>query len=210
MLRRRSDGTLMFGFQKLEQDAPASPASMPSPAALIAELLDDTDPNKAAGYLRSISIVDGKVALDDRSAGVVWEAHHLNFEIARKDNAILGGTVSAELPQFGAPALVQGSVTIDPKASTVQVDTAFQGLDMASLGLIEPQLAELSNSEVILSGRMSTMGAIGGGMPGPVDFQVNTANGTLNLSCKTKEPVPLKLMQASGRIDFNKDLLHLE
>ena len=210
MLRRRADGTLMFGYQKLEQDGPANAAAMPSPAAVIEELLDDSDPNKPAGYLRSISIVDGKVALDDRSAGVVWEAHHLNFEIARKDNATLGGTLSAELPQFGAPALAQGSVIIDLKASTIQVDTAFQGLDIAALGLIEPQLAELSNSEVILSGRMSTKGSIGGGVPGPIDFQVNTANGTLNLPGKIKEPVPLKLMQATGRIDFNKDLLHLE
>ncbi|WP_395021209.1 AsmA-like C-terminal domain-containing protein [Dongia sp.] len=210
MLRRRADGVLMFGLQKLEQDAPANAVAMPSPAAVIEELLDDSDPEKTAGYLRSISIIDGKVAIDDQRAGMVWAAHHLNFEISRKPGTTsLGGNLSADLPQFGSPALAQASVIIDPKASRIEVDAAFQGLDMASLGLIEPALSELSNSEVILSGRMSTQGPIGG-LPGPIDFQVNTANGTLNLPGKTKEPVPLKLMQATGRIDFNKDLLHLE
>jgi hypothetical protein len=188
---------------------PSNPKTRQIVGEVIEELLDDSDPNKTAGYLRSISIIDGKVAIDDRSAGLVWEAHHLNFEIARKENRTLGGTLSAELPQFGQPALAQASIIIDPKASTVQVDTAFQGLDLAALGLIEPQLAELSNSEVVLSGRMSTQGPIGG-VPGPVDFQVNTANGTLNLPDRIKEPVPLKLMQATGRIDFSKDLFHLD
>ena len=36
---------------------------------------------------------------------MVWEAHHLNFEIARKADGTLGGTLRADLPQFGAPAL---------------------------------------------------------------------------------------------------------
>jgi uncharacterized protein YhdP len=214
MLRRRSDGVLMFGLQTLEQDTQtdamgANSATMPSPAEVIEELLDDSDPNKTAGYLRSISIIDGKVSIDDHSAGMVWEAHHLNFEISRNSDATLGGHFTADLPQFGAPALATASITLNPKASTVQVDAAFQGLDIAALGLIEPKLAELSNSDVVLSGRMSTQGPIGG-VPGPIEFQVNTANGTLNLPGRIKEPVPLKLMQATGRIDFNRDLFHLE
>jgi hypothetical protein len=209
-LRRRADGVLMFGLQTLDQGPQANAAAMPSPAEVIEELLDDSDPDRSVGYLRSISIVNGKVAIDDRSAGMVWAANDLNFEISRKDDATLGGTLSADLPQFGAPALAQASIVIDPKASTVQVDTAFQGLDIAALGLIEPKLAELSNSEVVLSGRMNTKGPIGGGVPGPIDFQVNTANGTLNLPGRIKEPVPLKLMQATGRIDFSKDVFHLE
>jgi hypothetical protein len=209
VLRRRADGTMMFGVQKLEQEQQAGSAAALSPAEIIEELLDDSDPNKTAGYLRSISIIDGKVAIDDRSAGMVWHAHHVNFEISRQANGTLGGTLTADLPQFGAPALAQATVIIDPKASVVRVDTAFQGLDLAALGLIEPQLAELSNSEVVLSGRMSTEAPIGG-VPGPIDFQVNTANGTVNLPGKIKEPVALKLMQATGRIDFAKDLLQLQ
>jgi hypothetical protein len=212
-LRRRADGVLMFGAQKLEQDTPGNTtgadAATPSPAEVIEELLDDSDPNQPAGYLRSISIVDGKLSIDDHAAGMVWEAHHLNFEVSRNTDATLGGHLSADLPQFGAPALATASIVMNPKASTVQVDAAFQGLDLASLGLIEPKLAELSNSDVILSGRMNTKGPIGG-LPGPIDFQVNTANGKLNLPGMLKEPLPLQLMQATGRIDFNKDLFHLE
>jgi hypothetical protein len=207
-LRRRADGVLMFGLQKLEQEANET-ATAPSPGEVIEELLDDSDPDKPAGYLKSISIVDGKIAIDDRGAGMVWEAHHVNFEIARNADATLGGRLSAELPQFGQPALATATVTIDPKSHVVSADAAFQGLDLASLGLIEPKLAELSNSEVTLSGRMSAQGPIGG-VPGAIDFQLNTANGTLNLPGRLKEPVPLKLMQATGRIDVNHDLLHLE
>ena len=205
-LRRRADGVMMFGLQELEQE---SEANAPSPAKVIEELLDDSDPNKAAGYLKSISIIDGKIAIDDRGAGMVWEAQHVNFEIARNAGSTLGGSLSAELPQFGQPALGTASVTIDPKTHIVSADAAFQGLDLASLGLIEPKLAELSNSTVILSGRMSAEGPIGG-VPEAIDFQVNTANGVVNLPEYLKEPLPLKLMQATGRIDFAHDLLHLE
>src|SRR5262249_9134285 len=69
-LRRRQDGVLMFGLQKLEQDTQANgAANAPSPAELIEELLNDSDPDKPAGYLRAISIVDGTVSIDDRRAG---------------------------------------------------------------------------------------------------------------------------------------------
>jgi len=213
-LRRRTDGVLMFGLQTLEQGPQASTAAAsPSPAEIVEELLNDVDPNRPAGYLRSISIIDGKVAIDDRSAGVRWEANHVNFEIARNDNATqgqtLGGHVSAELPQFGAPALATATVIIDPKSGVIDVESAFQGLELAALGLIEPKLAELSNASVILSGHMSTRIGIEGAV-GPIDFQVNTANGVLNLPGRTKQPLPLQLMQATGRIDFAQDLLHLE
>lgn len=213
-LRRRSDGVLMFGAQRLEQDASgnatgADAAATPSATEVLEVLLNDSDPNKAAGYLRSISIIDGKVAIDDHRAGMVWQGQHVNFEISRKADATLGGNLSADLPQFGTPALATATIVIDPRVSTVQVDAAFQGLELGALGLIEPKLAELSNSDVVLSGRMSTQGPLGG-MPGPIDFQVNTANGSLNLPGRIKEPVALKLMQATGRIDFNKDLFHLE
>ena len=210
MLRRRADGVMMFGLQTLDQGPQSSGVTnAPSPGEVIEELLDDSNPDKPVGYLRSISIVDGRISVDDHSAGMVWEAHHVNSEISRNDDSTLGGHLSADLPQFGAPALATASITIDTKTDKVEIDTAFQGLELATLGLIEPKLAELSNSDVILSGRMSTQGSIGGN-PGPIDFQVNTANGVLNLPGRIKEPVPLKLMQATGRIDFARDLLHLE
>ena len=209
VLRRRADGVLMFGLQKLEQQGANASAAGPSPGEVIEELLDDSDPDKRAGYLRAISIVDGKIAIDDRTAGIVWEAHHVNFEIARGDGSTLGGHLTADLPQFGQPALATATVNIDPATHTVSADAAFQGLDLAALGLIEPKLAELSNSAVILSGRMSAKGPIGG-VPDAIDFQVNTANGTVNLPGRLKEPLLLKLMQATGRIDFNRDILHLD
>lgn len=207
-LFRRADGVLMFGRQKLEQGADSGTAG-PSATAVVEELLNDRDPGKPAGYLRSISIVDARIAINDRSAGMKWEAQHVNFEIARNPDSTLGGHLSADLPQFGAPALGTATVNIDPKTGAVALDAAFQGLELATLGLIEPKLSELSNASVTLSGRMSTRLGIDGTV-GPIDFQVNTANGTLSLPDRIKEPLPLKLMQATGRIDFAKDLFHVE
>jgi uncharacterized protein YhdP len=209
-LRRRSDGVMMFGLQKLEQGTQASAeVSNLSPAQIIEELLNDSDPDQPAGYLRSISIIDAKIAVDDRRAGMIWQAQHVNFDIARNADATLGGHLSADMPQFGAPALGTATVTLDPKSGNVDIETAFQGLDLASVGLIEPALAELSNADVVLSGRTSLQANIDGTI-GPIDFQVNTANGVVNLPDHIKQPLPLKLMQATGRIDFTRDLLHLE
>src|SRR5213078_978938 len=100
-------------------------------------------------------ISDGKVAVNDRVADMRWQAEHVNFDLARNGDGTLGGHVSAALPQFGAPELATATVNMDPKTGKIDIDAAFQGLDMATLGLIEPSLTELSGANVILSGRFS-------------------------------------------------------
>ena len=206
---RRRDGVMMFGFQKLEQEQPDPNAQGPSLTKVVEELLNDTDPNKPAGYLRSISILDGKVAVNDRVAGLRWEAEHVNLDLSRNGDGTLGGRVSAALPQFGAPELATATVNMDPKTGKIDVDAAFQGLDMATLGLIEPNLTELSGASVILSGRFSLHLDTEGNIA-PIGFQVNTADGSLSLPGHTKEPLSIKLMQANGTVDFANDRLHLE
>ncbi len=106
----------------------------------------------------------------------------LNFEISRNSDATLGGRFTADLPAIPARAAPRHGQhhPSTPRPAPCRSMRPFQGLDIAALGLIEPKLAELSNSQVVLSGRMSTQGPIGGSVPGPIEFQVNTANGTLN------------------------------
>jgi hypothetical protein len=208
-LVRRRDGTMMFGLQKLDQGDAAGGADDANLATMIEDLLKDNDPSHTASYLRSIAIVDGKVTIDDRNAGLRWEAAHVNFTIARNGDGTLGGRLSADLPQFGAPALGTATVNIDPQSGAIGVHAAFQGLQLNTLGLVEPRLSELANADVILSGRFSTRLGIDGTI-GPVDFQMNTAGGTLDLPGRIKQPVALKLMQATGRIDYAADRLHLE
>ncbi|HVY98983.1 MAG TPA: AsmA-like C-terminal domain-containing protein [Dongiaceae bacterium] len=206
---RRRDGVLMFGFQKLEQAQPDPNVQGPSLAKVVEELLNENDPDKPAGYLREISILDGKVAINDRLAGMRWEAEHVNFDLARNDDGTLGGHLSAALPQFGAPELATANVIMDPTTGKIDIDAAFQGLDMATLGLIEPSLTELSGASVILSGRFSLHLDTEGNIA-PIDFQVNTADGQLSLPGRIKQPLPIKLMQANGTVDFDQDRLHLE
>lgn len=206
---RRRDGVMMFGFQKLEQDQPDPNAQGPSLTKVIDELLNENDPNRPAGYLREISILDGKVAVNDRVAGMRWQAEHVNFDLARNGDGTLGGRLSASLPQFGAPELATATVNMDPKTGKIDVDAAFQGLDMATLGLIEPSLTDLSGASIILSGRFSLRLDTDGNIA-PIDFQVNTADGQLSLPDRMKQPLAIKLMQANGVVDFNNDRLHLE
>jgi uncharacterized protein YhdP len=206
---RRRDGTLMFGFQKLEQSQPDPAVQDTSLTRVIEELLNDKDPSKPAGYLRSIAIVDGRMGINDRAAGIRWEAEHVNLEIERNDDGTLGGHLSAALPQFGAPELATATVILDPRTGKIAVDAAFQGLDMATLGLIEPSLTELSGASVILSGRFSMKLDTDGNIE-PIQFQVNTADGQISLPGRLKEPLPIKLMQANGTVDFKNDQLHLQ
>ena len=209
-LFRRRDGELMFGLQKLDQPAADNAdAQGPTIGKVIDDLLNDDNPNHRASYLRSVAILDAGVTVNDREAGVNWRAEHVNLEITRNADGMLGGRVSAALPQFGAPELATATLTMDPKSGKIDVDAAFQGLDMATLGLIEPSLTDLSASNVILSGRfalhLDTDGTVA-----PIEFQVNTADGLLNLPDRMKQPLPIKLMQANGVVDFAHDLLHLE
>ncbi|HEY4162388.1 MAG TPA: DUF3971 domain-containing protein, partial [Dongiaceae bacterium] len=220
-LLRRHDGALMFGVQKLANDtkAGALPDAQgstqgstqgPTLAKVVEELLNDTGPRMPAGYLRSISIIDGAATVEDHAADIEWQAEHVNFDIMRgRREDGLSGRISAELPQFGAPALVTATMNVDPSFVSASLDAAFQGVDLASLGLVETGLIELSSSSVILSGRMHTTLGIDGAV-GPIDFQMNTAGGVLNLAGRLKQPIPIKLLQVNGKVDPTADKLILD
>jgi hypothetical protein len=225
-LLRRHDGALMFGVQKLAnnaspgvatgpQETPAG-GSGPGPgqgltlAQVVEDLLNDTGPGRPAGYLRSISIVDGRARIEDRTADIDWKAEHINFDITRsRREGGLSGNISAELPQFGAPALVTATMNVDPSFASANLDAAFQGVDLSSLGLVETGLIELSSSSVVLSGRMHTTLGIDGAV-GPIEFQMNTAGGVLDLAGRIKQPIPIKLLQVNGKIEPAADKLILD
>jgi hypothetical protein len=212
-LLRRHDGALMFGVQKLGDNPPAGAGSGvqgPTLAKVVEELLDDTGPRQPAGYLRSISIIDGAATVEDRAADIEWKAEHVNFDITRsRREGGLSGRISADLPQFGAPALVTATMNVDPSFASASLDAAFQGVDLASLGLVESGLIELSSSSVILSGRMHTTLGIDGAV-GPIEFQMNTAGGVLNIAGKMKQPIPIKLLQVNGKVYPAADKLILD
>lgn len=208
-LRRRADGVLMFGSRQLGQDS----AEQGDPGVALAELLDDLlegqNPDNPRGYLNAIAVLDGHVTIADRVAGLTWEATHVNFDMERQEHSGLSGRLSAQLPQFGEPALATATINYDTRAKLITLDSAFQGFDLAALGLVESRLSGLSTTHVTLSGRVATKFNIDGTM-GPIDFMVNTAGATLDLPEITKEPLPITVLQVTGRIDRSKDLVSID
>lgn len=208
-LRRRADGVLMFGTRQLGQDS----ADQGDPGVALAELLDDllegSNPDNPRGYLNAIAVLDGHVTIVDHVTGIRWEAQHVNFDIERVEHRGLSGRLSAQLPQFGEPALATATINFDPRAKLITLDSAFQGFDLAALGLVESRLSGLSTTHVTLSGRIATKFNIDGTM-GPVEFMVNTAAATLDLPEITKEPLPITVLQLTGKIDRAKDLLTID
>lgn len=208
-LRRRSDGVLMFGSRQLGQDS----TEQGDPGVALAELLDDllegSNPDNPRGYLNAIAVLDGHVTILDHALGITWEASHVNFDIERVEHRGLSGRLSAQLPQFGEPALATATINYDTRAKMISLESAFQGFDLAALGLVESRLVGLSATHVTLSGRVATKFNVDGTM-GPIEFMVNTAAASLDLPEFTKEPLPISLLQATGKIDRAKDLVSLD
>src|SRR5690606_21147083 len=131
----------------------------------------------------------------------------------RRDVDGLVGDLFAALPQFGDPAVLSASLAYNRDTRILRLESNVDQLQLASLGLVEPALSELSTVDLAVSARVATSIRISPdhvGDVGLVDFSLSSGAGALDLPRWLKEPLPISSFNARGRVDRRNDLMSLD
>ncbi len=204
-LRRSREGRFQF------LTAPNG-AAEGQPSRFIPEFLENLmgPPNldRATGYLRRARLVDGTLDFDDRRTGLVWHAPKIDIELARDRQGVVG-RISSQVAELGNPALFDAELAYASASGDISVNSRFSGLDIASLGLIAPDLTALSGSHLQFNGALETTLNIDGTF-GAVRFSLEGGPGSIELPERFPAPVPVSSLQLSGRVDSGFDSLEVE
>ena len=204
-MRRSVDGHFQF-LATVEGAAAGQPSAIVP--ELLQELLGRPDPRLSTGYLRRVHMIGGSLAFDDKKTGLVWHAPKLDIDL-RRDRQGIDGRLLAQISEFGDPAVFDGDFSFDSATRIVTLNSHYQGLDIASLGLIVPDLTLLSGSHLQFQGSFNSWVDLEGHF-GPMRFTVQSGPGSLDLQDHYVEPLPVTSLAAAGELKAGLDELRLD
>jgi hypothetical protein len=204
-LRRTPDGRFQF-LATIHGPAEGQPS--PMLPEILASLLDAPNPNVPTGYLRRVHLIGGSVEFDDRKSGLTWHAPKIDMEWLR-DRQGIRGHVSVEVQELGNPASFVADFIYDSAARDVTVHSRYSGVDIASLGLIVPELTTFSGSQLQFEGSFDTSVDLDGHF-GPMRFTVNGGPGSLDVPDRFKKPLRVTSLSLSGKLDAGFDAAELD
>lgn len=214
-LVRNADGSIAFGPGGIDGEKEPKDKGDGSFEALFLfanDMLGPPDLDKPTGYLTSAAILDGSVQMIDHVTGLTWQAERFGAE-ARRDVDGLVGDMFASLPQFGDPAILSASLSYHRDTRVLGLQASVGALQLSSLGLIEPALADLSTVDLAVSAQVKTSIRISDdhvGDVGVVDFALSSGAGALDLPRWLKTPLPIRSLHAQGKVDRRNDLMSLD
>jgi len=203
-LRRNKEGHFQF---LTAGDAREGQPTTFIPAALEG-LMGTPNLNTALGYLRRAHLVGGTLDFDDQRTGLEWHAPQIDIELLR-DRQGMRGNMSARIAELGDPALFDADFVYDARGGDITLDGKFNGLDIASLGLLAPDLAALSGSHLQFNGTVGTTLNIDGTL-GAVHFSLGGGPGTIDLPSRFPKPLPIASLALVGQLQSGHDSLVVE
>ncbi len=204
-LRRLPNGK--FQFLATVADAVEGQPSSILPE-LFGELLGPMDPTLPTGYLQRARLVGGTVIFDDQRTGVVWHAPKIDIDLSRDDQGISGG-LTAEVVELGNPALLDTRFNFNSATGDIAVHGRYSGVDIASLGLIAPDLSALSESHLQFDGTIDTSLNIDGHI-GALRFTISSGAGEIDLPRHLDKPLKIAGLALAGQLDDGFDNLSLD
>ncbi len=204
-LRRNTDGHFQF-LATVEGPVAGQPSALLP--ELFQELLNRPDPRLSTGYLRRAHLIGGTFVFDDRRTGLVWHAPKIDIDLLR-DREGIGGRISAEVTEFGDPAVFDGDFSFDSATRRVTLESRYRGLDIAALGLIVPDLVVLSGSHLQFRGTFNTSVDLDGHF-GPMRFTVAGGPGSIDLQDHFASALPVTELDAAGEMKAGLDELRLD
>ncbi len=212
-LIRNKDGSLAFGPGGVtsEPTTKENDGSFEALMLLASDMLEPPDRTKPTGYLTSAAILNGSLQIIDNVTGLTWQANNFGAE-ARREPGGLAGDLFAALPQLGDPAIVSAKLSYSRDDRKLGIDASVAALQLSSLGLIEPALADLSTADLSVTAKVQTSIEIASehlGDLGVVDFELTSGAGALDLPQLTKVPLPVRSLDVIGRLDRDNDLMSI-
>jgi hypothetical protein len=201
-LVRRADGVIDFGLE-------ADPAEAGGLAEqLLDELLRPPDPTRMMGYLRRISILDGKLTVFDQISGVSWRAPRADVVLVR-DRAGIEGIAQVDVALGEELVSLTANAVYNSAGRSARVTLRFSDLDPVRLrdaGLDLPRLASL---RMPVGGAVElTVDAAGGFSD--VALELDAGPGHVDLPELYSEPLAVSALRLRGRFDEGFDSLHID
>jgi uncharacterized protein YhdP len=207
-LRRESNGQFaVAGIEPPEGGAPVDTGGSVF-AAVMAELEDEPEPDSITGYLSRLSIVGGRLTLEDARLGLTWEAPEANVTV-RRGPAGLTGDIALAVEKLGQPARFAARFDYDRATASIGIGGSFTGLDVPALGLLEPALMALEGVDLRLQGNFTTRIGLDGRIA-TTRFDLTGGPGQIAIQDRFDEPAPLQRLSLRGRVDAGGDTLVIE
>lgn len=177
-------------------------------AAIMSELQDEPEPGSPTGFLRRMSIVGGRLTLDDQRLGLTWEAPEANISIRRSPTG-LAGELALAVDQLGHPARFAANFDFDRASATIGIGGSFAGVDVPALGLVEPAFLILEGADLRLQGNFTTRIGLDGRIA-TTRFDLSSGPGQIGMPEQFDEPVPVQRVSLRGHVLAGGDKLVIE
>lgn len=170
-LVRTEDGAL-----RLQDDGKKEPATEDKKeaeaegggqASLVAILIEDLsrppDPDRVAGYLRQVNLLDAEVDIRDVRTGSVWRAPQAQFSATRDAAGVLA-EMSLRVDLGGRISRLEATGQYQTANGTIDLVATIADFELETLGMVDPELTRLGALKVpfagILNARMDTAGRL--------------------------------------------------
>ncbi len=204
-IRRNRDGQFQFLATVVSADEGQPSAILPE---IFADLMGPPNPNLSTGYLQRAHLVGGTLVFDDQRTGLIWHAPKIDIDLLR-DREGITGELSAQVVELGDPALLSVKFAFNSTTRDIAMHGRYHGVDIASLGLIAPDLVALSGSHLQFDGALDASLNLNGHI-GAVHFTVSSGPGQIDLPNRFDAPLSVAGLALAGRLDDGFDTLTLE
>ncbi len=202
-LIRRKDGRIDLGLA-----VPSERSNMGAFVALLVNEFGAERPTGMARYLTQADVVDAKLTLDDRVLGRTWMASQASLAISRLANGRILGELSFNLMLGSRQVPLSAVARYRPVAGHANVQAAVADLPLASLATLSPQLADLAEINVPLSGDLE-FSVDRNGKLSPAEFTLQSHSGTLSWPGVKKPPVKVEDLRIAGSIAADLSRVHI-
>ncbi|MBX6324303.1 MAG: hypothetical protein IRY94_21030, partial [Rhodospirillaceae bacterium] len=198
-LVRGEDGRFSLSRAGAPGVAELPPAGAGSILALLVAELQHPGETGPARYLREVSVLNATVSLDDRLAGITWQAPDADIFLRRTEGG-LAAALDLGVAELGRPARLSADLLYDADSRWVAVTARMHGVDAAALGLVDPALMLLTGADLVLDGSLATRVSLDGRF-GPTRFELRSGPGQVSLPGQFEAPLEVHGMVLRGEAD---------
>ncbi len=139
------ESPVVSGF---EEPAPADPSRA---LGALSQLLQPLDGSGVAGYLTSVEVADGQIAIRDQTRNLAWDITDADIVVSR-DIAGIRAEAQLAVTANGITGQVSAVMQHTSLRPEVAVQLQFEDIDPALIASIEPRLDILNRIDLALSG----------------------------------------------------------
>jgi hypothetical protein len=176
----------------------ADPSGGPAVAALIAALIEPTNPNSALGRLSRVSIIDAEVTVIDERLKRTWHAPDVDVVLTR-DSAGIRGDVSLRVDLGDTSPRLDARAIYDASAHTVAIEMSVPEIDPSTIAPLHGSFASLDSVRAPVTGTVAlTFGT--DGITGPISFDLVSGPGEVRVPAVFENPIPFQQVSIRGAL----------